>query len=117
MSVENPSFENEPEPEIKILPEDKPENDINVQILSEEFYEEREKEIGDTIDRVFGSQDIFIENLRSYNQKLSEENPKFSLKEKLAHLLADESAENQKERRDSDIDKKVKIVKPRKAKN
>ena len=101
-------------PKIKILSEKKPKEDVDVRILSDEFYDEQNKEIEDAINKIFGSQESFIESLRNYNQKLSEKDPNFSLKEKMAHLLADQSAKNQKEHRENDIDKMVKIIKPKK---
>ena len=103
-------------PEIKILSGGKTEEDIDVRILSDEFYDERDKEIEDAVKKTFGSQESFIESLKGYNQKLSKKNPNFSLKEEMVHLLADQSAKNQKERRDSAVDKKVKIIKPRRDK-
>jgi hypothetical protein len=102
------------EPEIKVLSE-KPVDD-EVEILDNEkdinaIYDERKQEVEDVIEKLFGagvddnSENTLLAHIRNSNQKISASeksgtSPRLFLKEKMAILLAEENAKNEKERRD-----------------
>ncbi|MDP2741453.1 MAG: hypothetical protein Q8O66_02055 [bacterium] len=118
MIGENPRS-NEDEPEIRILSgQEDAGDDIEVRILSEnregdsdyetklaginEYYDGLKREVDETIQKLFGAGDTFVENVKNTNEKSKEENDlHLSIKEKIAALIADENAKNEKARRDA----------------